>query len=232
MAKRSKQNPNLTIHQGDTWNDLPVLGNHYDLADYYLYRMHDVMMRAVEDFNRTWGVRVDLRVPAYWQGEMDNLMTRFVKSLNEKLWADQQRKMANGQRVYPNRLRYIWVRERDTSDHFHYHVCLFFNRDAYFTLGKFRSYQGLQQSDIPEEFIECSNMARRIEEAWASSLRVSLEHVWGCVTFPPDGSYTLNVNSPEYPFVFQALFKRLSYFAKLETKHYGDRSHNFGCSRG
>ena len=146
-----------------------------------------------------------------------------MEALNSRLEAEELRKRREGKRVYPCRLRYIWVKEKNYSDNWHYHVCILLNRDAYFTLGKFKHDK--ENRDVR------SNMADRINDAWASALKILPEISRGLVHFSHNPIYYIDCNTPEAFQQYSDLFYRLSYFAKVETKHYGDHSKNFGCSR-
>jgi len=76
------------------------------------------------------------------------------------------------------------------------------------------------------------NLSTKIVEAWASALGLDDYSTRHLVHFPEDTPvYYLNRNAPNYPQTFASAFFRLSYLAKLETKHYGDRTRSFGCSR-
>lgn len=77
-----------------------------------------------------------------------------------------------------------------------------------------------------------SHYKLRIVRAWASELGCAPEAIPGLVHFPKNCVYKIDRNSVDYVAQFQKVFKRLSYFAKADTKHYDDGSNWFGCSRG
>ena len=99
----------------------------------------------------------------------------------------------------------------------HYHLCLFFNGNAYSSLGNYE--------------LGRDNMFNRIHKAWASALKGDTSFVQGLVSIPYNPCYRLNSNAADFEVTFRALFYRLSYFAKVDTKLFGDGSHCFGCSR-
>jgi len=109
------------------------------------------------------------------------------------------------------------VKERNIALKDHYHVLLLLNRDTYHCLGDFAAEEG--------------NMAARIKKAWASALGCDQTDIGGLVHFPKNPVYCVDANSGSFEQEYQALFHRVSYFAKAETKNYGDRSRAFGCSR-
>jgi hypothetical protein len=119
--------------------------------------------------------------------------------------------------------RFGSLSEWSTARLWHYHVVLFLNKDRFFTLGRFKS--------DPDEMAEDINLSDRIQKAWASALNIPINDVIGLVHFPKNPTYTLCRGSPNFEDQYFSLFERLSYFAKEETKHYGDGKNNFGCSR-
>lgn len=234
---RHPYNKNLVLSSETTWQGMPVLEHQGIVVVNYLQRINHVIQQALSVHPRTCAFRCDLRFPASGYEPDTAVISRFIDSLKSQMaWAEIQKRQAN-QRIHPNQLRYIWVKERDTANNWHYHVCLFVNRDVYFTLGVFGLASSVDDgnwdSPLPQtlEEVERKNMAQRIRMAWASALGMSVENTIGLVHFPQNATYHLNVNSVGFQESYQALFYRLSYFAKLDTKHYGDGKNNFGSSR-
>lgn len=202
----------------DHYTDYPVLKGIGPLSPYYLDRILTVINRALADHPRTFAIRFDLHLP-YGYGDVgSDLMTKFVESLKAQVKADLYRRAAEGKRVHDCNMRHIWVRERCDSDSPHFHVVVFLNHDTYHTLGAYADEQR-------------RNMASRIRKAWASTLRRLPEVILGLVHFPTNPTYSLNVNTHDFMAIKADLFRRLSYFAKLETKEYGTGSRSFGCSQ-
>ncbi|MEN3752106.1 inovirus-type Gp2 protein [Mangrovibacter sp. SLW1] len=86
-------------------------------------------------------VRIDLRFPgdASIPVKTDaNTITRMMKSLDEKIKANGKRRQKKGIRVYPCRIRFVWVREFGKKGNRHYHVLLLLNKDAYYHPGDYR----------------------------------------------------------------------------------------------
>lgn len=195
----------------------PVLTSIGPLSPYYLDRILTVINRALADHPRTLAIRFDLHLP-YGYGDVgSDLMTKFVESLKAQIKADLHRRAAQGKRVHHCNMRYIWARERADSDSPHFHVVILLNHDSYHTLGVYVVDQA-------------RNMASRIRKAWASTLRRLPEEIPGLVHFPANPTYSVNANSPDFWAMKTDLFRRLSYFAKLDTKEYGIHSRSFGCS--
>ncbi len=200
------------------YSSYPVLTNIGPLNTYYLDRLLSVIDRALIDHPRTLAIRCDLRLPEGYGDVGSDLMTKFFESLKAQIRADLFRRAAEGKRVHECNVRYAWVRERYDSDAPHFHVVILLNHDTYHTLGAYSDDQG-------------RNMASRIKRAWASALRRLPEHMLGLVHFPINPLYSLNTNSYDFERTKADLFRRLSYFAKLETKEYGTGSRSFGCSQ-
>lgn len=233
MNRRHPNNSNLVLHYGNKWNGLPVQSEHGPLVENYLVRIHETMGYSLRDSASVSAMRFDLRIPWYWPETDTGVITRFIESLRAQIDADERRKSRQGIRVHPARLRYVWVRERDSAIHWHYHVVIFVNRDAYFTLGQFRQHSEDTWIDVPRDAYgdTADNMSERILRAWASALGCSIEQIAGVLHFSDNGVYSIKLNSPDYCKQFADAFYRLSYMAKADTKQYGDSSNNFGCSR-
>jgi hypothetical protein len=223
MNVRHSDNKNLALHNKQSFNGLAVNDN-YLLIENYLTSIKRVLGFALQEHSRTLVARFDLHLPASpdcndFPSEYDNtVISRFFASLNAQIQADLNKKGREGKRVHPCTVRYVWVKERGDALQDHYHVVLFLNHDTYFTLGDYN-----QPGD---------NLATKVVTAWASALGVEYFQANPLVHFPGDTPfYYLNKNAASFSSVYQAVFYRLSYFAKVDTKHYGNRSNNFGCSR-
>lgn len=233
MYIRHPFNTNFSeVHNGE-FRDLVV--DHRPLSRRYLNSIYLTMKSALYEYPRTFMVRFDLRLPQ--QNFPDSpaiyntsVISKFFKSLDAKIQHDRKKKKRKVERVHPCRVRYVWAKERAEADTDHYHVAIFLNNDAYSHLGKFN-----QRGE---------NLRTKIAEAWASALGIDDEPSRGLVHFPRDTPvYYLNRNTDVYfnrmfdgndddrPRIFAKAFKRLSYLAKLETKHFGDRTRSFGCSQ-
>lgn len=138
-----------------------------------------VMQNAVKEHPRTLVLRVDLHDPAILDdGDtiscLPNLqpgvMSRFISSLKAKLSAHQSRVAQAGKRVYPNTLRHAWVREYSLTGKRHFHILLFFNKDAYFHLGDYD--------------LEGNTLRTMITTAWCSALNLTAEEGQHLVHYP------------------------------------------------
>lgn len=232
MHQRHAYNPNLVLlDKTSHWNNLPIQTQCGPLIDNYLSRILRVLNDVVMEYKRVSVMRFDLRFPSDSGYQDTAVISRFIEALKSRLRADALRKKRDGRRVYPCDLRYVWVKEQNGSTHSHYHVCIFLNRDAYFTLGRFRGDNEVQ-GYLSEDNLEGQvNMADRIKSAWQSALGISPDSGSGLVHFPNNAVYHISFHSAEASQQYTDVFYRLSYFAKAATKHYGNHSNHFGCSR-
>lgn len=147
----------------------------------YLERMWMVLNNAIDQYPRTLAVIAILRLPEYrdiddsisnTSDHNGNVISRFIESLKEKITAYQNRKVRRNIRVHYSELRYAWVREYDQGGKPHYHIALFFNHDAFNTLGNYRN-----KSD---------NLGTLIENAWLSALSLSAFHEYRTLVHFPD----------------------------------------------
>ncbi|ELB2131909.1 inovirus Gp2 family protein [Vibrio parahaemolyticus] len=214
-----------------TYKSLEVLYPVSELNTHYLDRIILTMSKALKDYKRVHALRLDLRLPVS-DSEKDilrrdevlnntfnqkNIIKRFFESLKAKIKAQEKRMKASEKRVYPCHLRYVWCRERNKSNNDHYHLVLFFNKDRYFSSG----YRDNEES-----------LVRLIMDAWSSALGEYVDNADRLVQLVYKGTHYLDQNKYDFENKYQALFTRLSYFAKNRTKHYGEGKRCFGTSQG
>ena len=224
MNKRHPQNHNLTLHLGSQWQGNNLLPRATPYIGEYLANIASVINDAVNEHPRSIAIRCDLRFPFDYNVDGTSTpISRFMASLKAQMESADQAKRRANMRVHPCTLRYVWVREWSDARLWHYHVVLFLNKDRFFTLGQFKSEPNGVAEDI--------NLSDRIQKAWASALSIYPSNVIGLVHFPQNPTYVLNRGSSDFENQYASLYERLSYFAKEETKHYGDGKNNFGCSR-
>ncbi len=216
---------NLSINNRPLFRGYPIISK-YSLNSQYLESIYKVLETATSTQSRNLIIRVDLHLPhssadrdlpSYYQS---TLISTFIESLKAIITADQKKKLRQGQRTHSCPLRYIWVKEQVPGTVVpHYHIALLLNGDCYRGLGNYNNSQG-------------NNMATRIIEAWSRVLDIEYQAAHKLVHFPKDTPYyQLDRSSLNYQQTYQSVFHRLSYFAKSESKTYGDRSRSFGCSR-
>ncbi|MDE1348524.1 inovirus Gp2 family protein [Vibrio aestuarianus] len=224
-------NKNLTIIEAATYNGLPLIVNtrhntYYPYIEQYLESNKRVMDDALSTHPRTLAVRVDLHFPPnYFDPDYPRYnskpeISRFIESFKSKQNSLIVKRRRNGSRAHPSFPSYIWAKEYDNEVKAHYHLIIFLNNDTFRRLGA---------KTTPNE---ASPLVNIIVEAWESALNISYRKAWNLVTIPDNASYKLKqVTSPEEDNVYRNLFKRLSYFAKENTKTYGDRQKNYSCSQ-
>lgn len=217
MNNRHPQNTNLILHTEPLFQGLPVYTDRGPLIRNYLERIHETILRSLHDHPRVAGFRFDLRFPLDMDQPVPGVLSRFFDSLRAQFLAYQQKTVRNRDRVVRVPLRYVWVKEEGQRGMSHYHVLILVNQDVFKWMGDYSATNG--------------NMAARIKKAWATALGIAVEDAAGLVHFPENATYRLNtVNYPDC-FGLPDLFYRVSYFAKVQTKQYGDESNHFGCSR-
>lgn len=191
----------------------------------YKERIIEVINKVVKEHGRTLAIRVDLHDPVI----LDNgdtisciantdsgAISRFTNSLKAKLAADEQRKRKEGKRVYPNTLRYAWVREFTQNGKRHFHVFLFLNKDAYYHLGDFN--------------LDEDTLRTMITSAWCSALNLTPEEGQHLVQYPANGKYTLNRDDILNNIYSGDLLNRIDYLTKVKSKIFDDGNRSFGCS--
>ncbi|ELK0174683.1 inovirus Gp2 family protein [Escherichia coli] len=201
-------------------------GSHGAHVIAYRKNIEDVVQNATGEFSRTMALRVDVHYPPILdRGDTvccfpnlePGVISRFRNSLNAILDANEKMRATEGKRIYRNRTRHVWVREFSEEGKCHFHLGLFFNKDAYYHLGDYETE---------------SNLRMMIIRAWYSALDLELDDYAGLVHFPKNCRYILDVNDFNFEDEYKKLLNRLDYLAKLDTKLYGDGDRNFGCSRG
>ncbi len=219
MSIRHPENHNLHLYGEDTYKGFPIMQDKGSFIREYLERLDETILQALEHYPRVFAFRVDLRFPMGFElSEFINsndFICRFFDSLKAQI--DHNRYMARQTNKYAHgcKVRYVWAKEIGFGGKPHYHLAILLNRGAFRTLGYFKSEQ--------------NNMFNRLEEAWASALRLPVEAVGGLVHIPDNPSYELNRGDRQSQ---DALFQRASYLCKAASKAYGNRQHAFGSSRG
>lgn len=216
MKERLTSNRNLSIHRREQFRSLPVFQSKRGLILEYLDSSLHVVNCALADYPRTTAIRVDLRIPDGAQFVSPHLISSFFASLKAQIKADLDKKRREGTRVHLSKVRYIWAKERDTSIHDHYHVVIFLNGHTYRALGDYKKTS--------------MNMASRIKKAWASALKCPLEDLEGVVHFPNRNTYLVNKHANSFDDELSALFYRISYLTKINTKVFSGDGRSFGCS--
>jgi len=216
---RHPQNKNLHIHTAELFEGMPVMIDKGPFITEYLYSLKRTIDNALEQYPRSLGFRVDLRLPVGLDlpdfAYTNQVISKFIESFKAKIEHNRLMARVRSRYVHGCRVRYVWAREEVAMGRPHYHLVILVNRDAFNYLGKLQS--------------DNQNMISRMEEAWASALGLSLDQVEGLVEIPENAMYRMDCRNSECRL---DLFHRASYLCKAVTKNYGDGQHGFGCSRG
>lgn len=197
------------------------------ISPYYLRRSLEVVRSVFEQWPRVFAARIDLRLadtyrggdpdmPTCFQRDDPQVITRFIESHKSQYREEHRR---NGKRGEPFLPMYIWVREQNTSEHPHYHLVLFFNKDLYAFLGDYTNP-------------DANNVATRIQRAWCSALALPYPDYRHLAQIPRNHSYWFDrksaaIHSPMY----WKFLLRMTYLFKVKSKPIGDGLRNFGCSQ-
>jgi hypothetical protein len=215
---RFKNNKNLTLYNDSTYKGLQV-NNHGSLILDYLESLHSTILKSLDEYSKTFGLRFDLRYPAHLQDEeIDDgeIIKTFIDSLKSQIKSDRI-KVAREGRSHKTRLRYVWCKEIDTAKQCHFHFLILLNGNAYRDKGKLKSTN--------------MNTGKRIIKAWDRAInKGSLQHVDtnGLVQFVENEAYMVNNGNKDE---LNALFYRASYLCKARSKKYVNGKHAFGKSR-
>ncbi|MEJ8325385.1 inovirus Gp2 family protein [Kosakonia sacchari] len=197
------------------------------ISRYMLRRSLAVISNYLENYHRVFALRADLRfaqshvpeepdLPLCFQKDDEKAITRAIESLKSQLREEHKR---SGRAGEPAPLGYIWARERDTSEHHHYHLVLLFNKDVYGYLGDYTNP-------------DADNMGTRIQKAWCSAIDLDYPYYASRVNFPKNHSAWFTREdeltlSPDYC----EFLLRVAYLAKMFSKDVNDSYRNFGTSQ-
>lgn len=185
-----------------------------DIDHEYMESINEIIKRALNDYSSIFALRIDLRFanpengcpdsPVCFQNAEGQVMKRFIASLQSQLTAYDERRIKDGVRVHPTKLRYLWVCEQNEAELPHYHLIIVLNKAAYWRLNSFQS---------PE------SLAGKIQKAWCSALRLYYPEFGNLVHFPENCEYVITRDDAinRTP-IFMAFIHRVSYLAKVRTK--------------
>lgn len=184
----------------------------------YLEKLYQTLQYALNDYARVFAFRFDLRLP-HGNGLPGDAMTnrviaRFKASLEAQISHDRQCAGRLNRSAHDTCVRLFWVRELGQEGLPHYHRIVLLNRDAYRTVGRIGS--------------EGTNLYSRLEQAWASALRLPVSDVLSVVHIPTE--FTFPLTRHDY-LGHDEFFRRCSYLCKAATKYYGDGQQGCGGSR-
>ena len=213
MNTRLSRNTNETLFTQPTFRGLPVMVHRGPLIERYLDKTYQTIESALAQYPRIFATRFDLALPEGSEGWASDVISRFIEYFKADIASYLK---VRGMKADACRPRFIWAKERNRSDNYHYHVLLILNRDVF-------PRSGCILSDKP-------NTVGRIESAWANALGIPWSQSRGLVHFPKNRDYSVDLNSQEFLPQLVGLFHRTSYLAKEDTKAFEDGSRHFSCS--
>ncbi|MDD2046238.1 inovirus Gp2 family protein [Pseudomonas putida] len=221
--RRHPDNSNLHLYYEPIYEGLPTMIEAGPFILQYISSLKRTIGLALAQYPRVLAFRADLRLP---QGidlsectYTNQVISRFIESFKAKIEHNREKARDRNQYAHDCKVRYVWAREIGEGRRPHYHLLILLNRDSFYTLGRLRS--------------ERANNISRLEEAWASALRLSVDEVRGLVHIPGNAEYRIDRNvCPGDADELPALFHRASYLCKAATKSYGGRQRGFDTSRG
>lgn len=214
---RHPENQNLSLHVDPLYQGFAVYTARGPLVKEYLERALHVVESALQQYGRVFAFRVDLRFPLGSEKSAFNnnqVVERFFASFKAKIRHNRGKAREVNPYAHDSVVRYVWCRELGMHDVPHYHIVILLNNDAFCTLGKFE--------------LGRDNLFNRLNEAWASALGLSVSSALGLVELPANPFYLLRRDTPDS---IAALFYRISYLCKSDTKVFGEWMHAFGASR-
>ena len=216
---RHPVNNNLHLFYESKYRGLPVQTIKGPLITEYLDLLYKTISLALNEHQRVFAFRVDLRFPEYLDTtpylHSNSIVEDFVGAFRYQVERDRDQAKDLLVRTHDTSVRYVWAREIGSFGRPHFHFVFFLNNQAYFSLGSFK--------------LNRSNLFNRVNKAWASALKLPVELIRGVVEFPENPTYKLRRS--DYLSI-APLFHRASYLCKSETKQYGNGCHSFGASRG
>ena len=218
--QRHPSNTNLSIHYGETFDDLPIMVSKGPFIHEHLAKLKLTIDRALGQYPRVFAFRCDLRFPAHRQFaeqfSSNTVIGDFLESFKTQIEGNRNAAAQLNKHAHTCEVRYVWAREQgEGSGVHHYHLLMLLNQDAFHTIGR------LSSTNI--------NIFHRLEQAWAHALGLSMQEVRGLVEVPDNAGYHVQRNNPKTQ---AELFHRASYICKTATKPLGNGYHVFGSSRG
>lgn len=220
MSKRVPVQYHLALHTGPTYQGLSLIHCRNGFVREYLARLYETIAAAVNRHSKVLAIRVDLHFPQYYGTFSDDVLSndylsKFIKVLRRRLRHHGVQKHQSGQRIHNPDFEYVWAREYGpTSSKPHFHFLLLFNGHAFNTLGDFSS--------------DHESLFNRIGESWGEALGIHVAEGCKFTHYPEGGSCLIKSRDPEG---VEAVFRRASYLAKVESKRFDDGYHVFGGSR-
>lgn len=206
------------------------VGSKWVVNDCYNQRIKDTLDNALSEHSRIIAIRCDLLFPREGLGRENShapllrlrtdtkVISRFFASLTKQIESTYKRTVKYNSRAYKTSVRYIWVREKLSSENWHYHTCIILNGNSFRGLGNYKS--------------ESKTLNSMIKKAWARAIGIDVSIARSLARIPKNPVYYLNKNHepPLFEEEYKELINRLDYLAKKHTKYTADGGRSFGCS--
>ncbi|MCL1145388.1 inovirus Gp2 family protein [Shewanella marinintestina] len=189
----------------------------YRYIESYLSIFERVLHQQLACNKRITCIRLDLRFPKVSNYQDPKVISRFIDALKARLNVWKSQHAVQGKQHHRLGFSYVWVRERHNSHNWHYHLVLFFNKDAF-------AYLGILD-------LNRDNMRSRLVEAWSSATGMIDIEVKSLVHISNKDIKYLDSNSAEFYEQLNRLWQQLTYLAKVVTKDVNDGNRNIGYSR-
>lgn len=206
----NKTPTHTALHTSAYFNGYSVQDKYQPLMVSNLLVHEQVVMNALSHHKRTCCMRLELKFPRNSNLMSNYIISKFFDSLRVRLKLDLINKNNRTGKNHKCKLSYIWVCEQSKSQGWHFHVMIFVNNDVYNCLGSIKATNG--------------NMFSRIRAAWASAIGLSFDDASGLIHVPNNPIYKVNSSANNFKQELNDVLYRLSYFAKVETKPYGQRN--------
>lgn len=232
MYFKHPENPNLTLTTDTHFQGMEIYTKKGPPIVQYLEKIHKTIQRSLQKYPRTLVLRFDLyfQENSYPLDEMSRDMglaspeqqpetiSNVIRSVKSQMKSNIATRLSSGVRVHQCRLRYVWIREYSSTGRLHYHVAIMVNYDTYRSAGSVGNTR--------------NGLALMITRAWLRVLNLDYFGYSHLVRFPENCVYHLWSGDPTFYAAYTDCFKRLSYFAKSNSKVFGQHLRAFGCSQG
>lgn len=216
------QDNNLNIYLGWQYEGFPVQRHIEYHIEEYLEGTYRTMLNALLEYPKTCVVRVDLKIPKFYQSNSDRLILRFFEFLQVHIDTDLKKRNNYQQPLVVCKSRYVAARDLNLYQTEQYHILLTLNLDVY--------------NGLNNEFDNVGgNVFNKIGLAWAEALDNDFEFVlkYRLVHIPKDPVSHIN-SIKGNPFNDSSevakTFLRFSHFTTTEGKSFNQGYSPFLCS--
>jgi len=223
---RDKTNSKLKLYYKNYYQDFDVQqkAKYGPLIWNYLTATVDEILAAIESQPSILIFRADLRFP--------NFMPRGPMHDNNQVLTDFfryfKREIKRASKAYKPFFRYVWARERDTSQKPHYHVLIMLNYNVFSSIGKMEA----NEYDV---YLR-DNLFHRMMRCWYRALGLFMTEPYGkLIHIGKDPKtkklWVKKLKREKWEDINQAVYNA-SYLCKQHSKRFGEGVRLFGTSQG